>query len=214
MFGDKQWFNDQGGYPTPTEIPEATASRTFCIPGSTAWLAVIMGCLMQLADEANWQVFDGGISAEDAAEAAQIIIDSGYDGTCAASTNTPTPYWDDATDVDDESDPATQVWYGYVDDAEAAREELTFFEDAAIWTFTGFLAVTGTPAAAILFNTIAPSFVLAMRGDDFGEVIRVLIDGQEQARVDTTGLAGEVIRVPIAPDPDVSPHEVLLIKVE
>lgn len=131
----------------------------------------------------------------------------------AGSGNIPTPFWDTATDVDDEAVPAEQVWYGEVDDPELPPDELSFVENVGIWVFTGFLAVSGTPGAAILFNTLAPEFVLAMRGDDFGEVIRVLVDGQDQALVDTTDRAGEIIEVPIVADPDLSTHDVMLIKV-
>lgn len=214
MFGDKQSWNNQSGYPTPTEIPVEVATRSFCIPGSTAWLALVMGCLMQLADEKNWQVFDGGISAEDAAAAAQEIIDSGYDGTCSTGTNeVQTPFWDDATDVDDDADPSSQTWYGEVDDPEAPPDELTFTENLLIWAFDGMLAVSGSPGAAIAFQTIAPQFVLKMRGGSVAEVIRVLIDGYEAGRLDTSGHDGEILTLPVTGDPDLSSHQLYVIKV-
>jgi hypothetical protein len=168
---------------------------------------------MLLADEDNWQQFDGGISAEDAAEAAQAIIDSGYDGTCAASGNVPTPFWDEVTETDDEASPEAQIWYGYVDDPELPAAELTFVESAAIWAFTGFIALSGTPAAAIAFNTVAQDFVIAMRGDDPVEVIRVIVDGVQHAEIDTTGMIDELIEVSIFGDPALSSHDVLLVKV-
>lgn len=213
MFGEKNFAAVTPKYPTPVEVPEEMGCRQFSIPASTAWFALVMGCLMQLAEEENWQQYSGGITASDAAAAAQTIIDSGYDnGTCGTGGNIPTPYWDTATDVDDESDPAEQAWYGYVDDPELPPDELTFVEDIGIWVMTGFLAVSGTPAAAILFNTVAEDFVLAMRGNDVGEVIRVIVDAKQHALVDTTGKDGEIIEVPIFTDPDVSPHTILLVK--
>jgi len=212
MFGDKLYNNV--GFPTPETIPIEVATRAFCIPGSAAWLALVMGCLMLLADEENWQVLDGGMSAEDAAEAAQAIINSGYDGTCAVeSGDVPTPFWDEITDTDDEATPETQAWYGYVDDPELPPAEMTFVESAAIWAFTGFLALSGTPAAAIAFNTVAQDFVIAMRGDDPAEVIRVIIDGVQHAEIDTTDMVDELIEVSIFGDPALSSHDVLLVKV-
>jgi len=210
MFGDKLY--DNIGYPTPDEIPEEIATRSLCVPASAAWLGVVMGCLMQLADEANWQQFDGGISAEDAAAAAQDIIDNAYDETCnVGSGDIPTPFWDDATDVDDEAPPETQIWYGEVDDPELPPDELTFIENAGIWAFTGFLALSGTPAAAILFHTIAPDFVLAMRGDDFAAVIDIIVDGELQAQIDTTGQAGDLIEQLVFPAASETGHDILLV---
>jgi hypothetical protein len=210
MFGDKLYNNV--GFPTPDTIPIEVATRAFCIPGSAAWLALVMGCLMLLADEENWQVFDGGISAEDAAEAAQAIIDSGYDGTCAVETgDVPTPFWDEITDTDDEATPEAQTWYGYVDDPDLPADELTFIEDVAIWAFTGFLALSGTPAAAILFHTVAEDFVLAMRGDDPVEIIRIVIDAVDYVQIDTTGLEGELIEQVVFPEASETGHDVLII---
>jgi hypothetical protein len=212
VFGDKLYKNV--GFPTPETTPIEVATRAFCIPGSSAWLAVVMGALMLLADEENWQQLNGGIAVEDAAEAAQLIIDSGYEGTCAAaSVDVPTPYWDEVTETDDEATPETQTWYGYVDDPELPPAELTFVESAAIWAFTGFLALSGTPAAAIAFNTVAQDFVIAMRGDDPAEVIRVIVDGVQHAEIDTTGMVDELIEVPVFGDPALGTHDVLLVKV-
>jgi len=209
MFGDKLY--DDVGFPTPAAIPETTGCRQFTIPSSSDWFAVVMGCLMLLTEEENWQQFDGGITPAEAAERAQTMLDEAYEDTCGSGL-IPTPFWDDVTDVEDEAEPATQIWYGEVDDPDLPADELTFIENAAIWAFTGFLAVSGTPAAAILFNTSAPSFVLAMRGDDPAEVIRVIIDSYEQATIDTTGQIGDLIEVPVIGDPELSTHDILLVK--
>lgn len=212
MFGDKQSYNDQGGYPTPESIPETVGTRAFCIPDSTAWYAVVMGCLMQLAEESSWQQFDGGIGPEEAAAAAQDIIDSGYEGTCSTgSSMIPTPFWDDVTETDDQDPVETQPWYGSVLDPDLPADELTFVENAGIWAFTGFLALSGTPAAAILFHTIAPDFVLAMRGDDFAEVIRIIIDAQDYAEIQTTGDPDELVELQVAAGESETGHDILLV---
>lgn len=213
MFGDKLYEFYKSAYPTPADVPEEVATRAFCIPSSAAWLGVFMGCLMQLTEEENWQQQPGGISAEDAAAAAQDILDSGYDGTCHAGgpSAIPTPFWDDATETDDEYSIIEQPWYGEVDDPELPADELTFIENAGIWAFTGLLALSGTPAAAILFNTSAPSFVLAMRGDDFAQVIRVIVDAHDQATVETTGDPDELLQIPLVGDPTLETHDILVI---
>lgn len=178
MFGDKQSYNDQGGYPTPTDVPSELATRAFCIPGSTEWLALVMGCLMQLADEKNWQVFDGGITAADAADAAQAIIDSGYDGTCVVSSDTQTPFWDEDSgdDVDDTLPIAEQPWY----------------ENLADWVVTAFLAQSFTPTAAVEFVTTIRQIRVWFRTRNYGAIASVLWDDEEIAQVDTYSAADGV----------------------
>ena len=70
-------------------------------------------------------------------------------------------------------------------------------------------------APAILFHTIAPSFVLAIRRGDLGEVIRILVDGQDAAQVNTASASvGDVVRVPIVADPTVTTgHDIMIIQV-
>ena len=195
-------------HPVPPPVPDAEPEVVACIPN--AWMPYVLGALQQLIEPTTWQGTDEEI--QDAQADAATLIASIANPTCAVAGDIQTPFWDSATDVDDDATPELQTWYGEVTDPDAAAGELTFFENLAVWSFTGLLAVGATPAAAILFNTIAPRFVLAMRGDDFGEVIRIVADGQDQAHVDTTGRAGEIIRVPIVLDPDVSPHELMILK--
>jgi len=217
MFGDKLY--DAVGFPTPVDIPLEVGTRAFCIPSSSAWFALVMGCLMLLADEENWQQNSGGITAAEAAEAAQEIIDSGYDGTCdtGGGGNIPTPFWDTATDVDDEFAPEDQIWYGEVDDPDLPPGELTFTENAAIWAFTGFVAFATLEvgaATAIFFHTLAKRWVMAFKRGSIGEVIRVLVDGVEYGRVDTSSASeGEIVEVRVMPPDDDEPHDIMLIQV-
>jgi len=128
-------------------------------------------------------------------------------------TGVPTPFWDDATDLDDQETPEMQTWYGEVTDPGAAPDELTFVENAAIWIFTGFIAYSGDIGAAIVFHTVAPSFVLAWRAGDIGEIFRIVVDAADYGTVDTTGLSGDVVQRSIYADPDLSEHDIMLIKV-
>jgi len=199
------------GFPTPDSIPETSGCRSFLLPDNADWYGLLMGALQPLMDDERYYEWGSVTPAETAALFAECI-ESSYDSPCGTGGLIPTPFWDEASDVDDESEPATQLWYGYVDDPDLPPDELTFIESAGIWAFTGFLALSGTPAAAILFVTVAEDFVLAMRGNDVGEVIRVIVDSKQHALIDTTGHAGEVLEVPIFTDPAASPHTIMLVK--
>jgi hypothetical protein len=173
-----------------------------------AWQQALEGALRQLQNPATWQGSDADkIAALNQADLfAWLLTDP-----VAGVGKIPTPFWDDVTDTDDGYPTETQPWYGYVDDPDLPANELTFVENAAIWAFTGLLAVSGTLAAAILFNTTAPSFVLAMRGGDFAEIIRILVDGEDAVTVETSGDPDELIQVPLAADPAFSTHDILII---
>jgi len=177
-----------------------------------------MGALEELCSENNWELY-GDVTPENAAIAYRDIIDAALPGTlneCLA-LSAPTPYWDEDQDVDDDMPADDQIWYGYVEDPEAPAEELTLIEQFAIWGITGFLAYATWEvgfAPAILFNTIAPKFVLAFKRGDVGEVIRIIIDANEAATVDTSSAAvGDVVRVQIAGDPSLATHDVMIVQV-
>jgi len=213
LFGSKEFPNT--GFPTPDSLPEETACRTLTIPGSSAWLAIVMGCLYLLTDEANWQEFDGGITRTEAAARSAEMLDQAYEDiaeTCPGGY--PTPFWDEAQDLDDEEPADMQPWYGEVVDYTAPPYELEFVEAAGIWVITGFVAYAGGLGAAVFFNTVAPRFVLAWKRQDLGELIRVVIDSADYGTVDTSTVAvGEIIELPVLPDPELETHDILLIKV-
>jgi len=172
-----------------------------------------MGAVAVLAEAWRWYPW-GSLTADEAADAWNDIINEAYENsftdTCPVVQKTPTPYWDTDDDVDDEFDPDLQPWYGYVEDL--GNPTTTFVEDAAIWATTGLLAVSATPAAAILFHTIAPAFVVAVRRGEYAEIIRLYLDGEEAAEVDTSTVAeGELIRVTLAGDPEIETHALMLV---
>lgn len=196
-------------FPQSVPIPVLGVEPELAVCFDTAWLPYVLGALQQLLQPTTWQGDDDDILAIQAEVA--TLIAAVANPTCATTGEIPTPFWDDVTDTEDEYPTETQPWYGYVTDADLPPDELTFIESAGIWAFTGLLALTGTPAAAILFHTTAPSFVLAMRGDSFAEVIRVVVDAQDAVEVETSGDPDELIQLPIFPDPDLSAHDVLII---
>ena len=208
-------FPGEKGFPTPNGTPPDPTCRIFRVPNSDDWLGLLMGAITPLTVEENYYPW-GSVTPADAAEAwtqieAQAYADA-VDPLCPTETVS-TPFWDTASDVDDEEDRTTQTWYGEVTDRNGPPGSLTFFENVAIWTFTGLLAVSGTPAAAILFSTVAPKFVIAQRAGSVGEVIRIVVDAQDQALIDTTGLSGTIIETPIDVSANSSPHDIMIIKV-
>lgn len=203
---------------TPPAMPDEVIVRELEIPSSQEWLGVFNFLLLQATYSWAWeQLYDTDLTPEEsAAKCYEIYVK--YLSSHALPTSAPTPYWDEDTEVDDEQPADTQPWYGTVSDPEAPAAELDFVENLAVWLMTGFLAV-GTweigAAPAILFHTIAPKFILAQKRGDFGEVIRILVDGQDAARVDTSAASpGQVTEIPIIADPSIEGgHDIMIIQV-
>lgn len=86
MFGDKE-FGDHIGYPTPTDVPTNTTDLLVRIPASAAWWSVFFGLVSTLMEEGSWQQFDGGITPEEAAEAARNIYIAAYEEAINPVTN-------------------------------------------------------------------------------------------------------------------------------
>ena len=186
-------------YLTPASIPDGAICRPVFIPDSPDWQAAISGALAELTSPYAWEN-SGGITPEQAAERAALILTQFYEQACGATEETiPTPYWDDATDLDDEEALDVQAWYGAVTDFFAPIDELNFVQNAAVWAITGFVAYAAGIGAAVTFRTVARNFIIAIQREDAGEAIRVVVNGLEETRVDTTPYApGEVIEFPIA----------------
>lgn len=201
-------------FPTPESTPETSACRTFRVPADDAWLGALMGAVAVLAEEWRWYPY-GDMTPADAAAAWNNIINLAYEDalTFGCPVNTvDTPYWDDATDVDDELAVDEQPWYGEVVDPTVSPTELTFIERAGIWTFTGLLAIA-TPelgfAPAIAFNTIAPKFVIAIRTGDVGRIIRLFVDGAKTSEITDDG-SGDIVAIPVLADPALGSHQIYI----
>jgi hypothetical protein len=189
------------GFPTPDEIPEEVGYLVFYFPNNNDWVGVLLGAVMELTYEWNWYEW-GVLTPAEAAEAFKTIVnDAPYN---LLEQQTPTPYWDDTGDVDDQDLPENQIWYGHWDG-------LTFVEDIAIWGIAGFLAYSGNIGAAVQFITIAPKFTLAWKKDGLGGAIRVFIDGVDNGLFDTAGDPDEVLEVDFVGDPDLETHTILQI---
>lgn len=205
----KEWPARDSRFPTPDDIPDETGCRQFSLPDDSVWPALLMGAVLPLANPQNWYPY-GSLTADEAADAWQSIIDAAYASTCGeTTTDIETPWWDSGTNVDDSFPPDEQPWYGAVANYTDPADELTFVENVAIWTFTGFLAVSGDIGAAIAFHTIAPRFVLAFKKSDVGEIIRIVIDSADYANVDTSTF-DDVVEIFV--DAGTGEHDILLVR--
>lgn len=201
------------GYPTPVSIPDDTTCLTLQIPASDAWWAVTVGLLYSLILEWNWQQFEGGLDRDTVSARWQVMLEDALE---AASTSNAcgvvtvgTPYWDDASDLDDEATIADEIWYGEVDDPSVVPTTETFRETLEDWTFAGLLAIAGAPGAALSFLTIAPKFRLAFKQGDIGKIIRVFVDAEKIAQVEQDG-SGDVLEIPVVANPENETHQIYI----
>lgn len=183
-------------------------------PDDKLWSANFLKALLMLSQSWRWeQVNETDLTPDEAAEQWRSVIWAWLDTPPSCPDTSPTPYWDDGTDVDDQSPWETQPWYGQVSDPDAPADELTLEENAAIWIISGFVLVAGGIGAAIAYHTIAPRFVLAWRRGDIGELWRVVIDAADYTVVDTSAYAeGDVIEIPVLPDQEIEEHDIMIIK--
>jgi len=197
---------------TPPDLPLDVTVRKLEIPSSKEWLGIFNSALLALVQ--TWvyeQVYETDLSPEETAEKCREIFDKYLTSTDAPAT-VPTPYWDEDVDVDDEEPIETQTWYGEVSSFLAPIDDLDFAQNAAIWGITGFVAYAAGIAPAIAFRTVARNFVLAVQREDVGEAIRVVVNGVQETRIDTTPYAvGEVIEVPIAVETAADFYDVTII---
>lgn len=198
----------------PPEVDPDDAGTLIYVKYSWEWREVLMAAIDQLLNPATWEGdHDDVITALNRATNLKDLIQT----PVSVEEGVPTPFWDEDTEVDDELPADAQPWYGYVTDPTVPQDELTFFENALIWGFTGFIAAATFEvgfAPAILFNTTAKKLVLANRRGDVGAIIRIWIDGSMAAEVDTSGYTeGDVIRTTVIGDPDLSTHDLAIVQV-
>lgn len=200
----------ESGYLTPDNASESAIWRSFHIPNDTAWLGLFMGVLASALPEEAWRKY-GELTPEECAEIWQTIF---FSWESAPGETVDTPFWDDAEDVDDELPADDQPWYGQVADAAVAPTELTFIENAFVWSFTGLIVASlgGIPgvAPALAFRTIASRFILSFRnGGTAGDVIRFFVDGVKVFEGVSTG-DESITDVTVIADPDMDDHQIYI----
>lgn len=210
----------QNVYPDPDNYPESTFPQPVPAPDvdpdagvlitvqyAWEWQQVLLACIDQLRNPATWQgTHDEIITALNRATNLKDMLQLDIGETVD------TPYWDDDTDVDDEMDKDDQTWYGEVLHPDLPPNELNPFERTFVTVFTGLLAVATAEvgfAPAILFNTIAPKMILAVRNADFGRIIRIFLDGDKVYEGTDTG-DGTITSVPVFGDESLDTHQVFI----
>lgn len=177
----------------PDEGEQHTATFSF------EWLPYVLGALSQLEMSNAWK----GTPEEQelAVDRASLLKDIIYAGSTGGGI--PTPYWDEAQDLDDEESVGDQQWYGIFDG--------TFQETVENFVIAGFIAYSGQVGAAVTFLTLAPRFRLAWKTGDLGGIIRVIIDGADTGTVDTFSATEGVLEKDYVGDPTEAEHTILMV---
>lgn len=217
------WWHPDLYYPGDNNVPESSFPNPVPAPGvdpdagtqltvayASEWTPVLLAAADQLINPATFQgTIDERLLAQNRAITLKYLLQH------PVSEEVPTPYWDDESDIEINETSDSQTWYGTVSDPEAAPAELDFVENALVWAFTGLIAA-GTwevgAAPAILFHTIAPKFLIAAKRGDIGAQIRILLDGEEQVRIDGGSDPDEIVTVACAGNPDLETHELYVIQ--
>lgn len=203
--------------PAPDEDPDDPDLETLIVEYNPAWTPVLMAAVDQLLQYSTWQGdHDAKILAVNRANNLKWALQNPAD---VGDQTVPTPYWDNETDVDDEQPADEQDWYGYVEDALAPADEMTFVQSAVIWILTGFVALVLSPtlpvgaAAAVTFRTLATRFTLAFNRGDVGEQFRVIIDAADYETVDTSEMSvGDIVELDINGLPDAEYHDIMIVR--
>lgn len=143
----------------PESAPTGYVSRRINIPADLTFVAAVNEVLSRPTFPSAWDTRSDGLTAEQAAE----VYTEGW----ASYLTLDPPFFDSEDTVAIEQD------------------DYPFYEKASDWIVTAFLALTLTPAAAILYRTTIPQARIAFRKGQFGAFIKVLVDGAEQLTVDT-----------------------------
>jgi len=153
---------------TPSAPPENRFySRRLLIPATAEFLGLVNGALLELCHEFNWEEH-GDWTPEETAEYFLNMFQA-----YLHNENEP-PDWEAPDDLDGQPE---QLWY----------------EDLADWIIQGFLAITFTPAAAIVYTATVPKLRIAIRTGNLGALFKVLINGVEVWTGDSYGPITDLI---------------------
>lgn len=162
------------------------AQPTVCLRVNAEWLGVLMSLTERAEFVRSWvEGTDIERARQNAYKLTSMILRAKY---CAE--NAP-PYHEGGETVDDTAPPENGVWY----------------ESLADWVIEGFLAVTFTPAAAVVYRTTIPKARILLRTGTLGAAFRILVDGLETLTGSTQGAAGEQSHLITLPN-DGLPHDI------
>lgn len=189
---------------------------TILVEYAPEWSEVLAAACDQLLQYSSWAgTNDEKMLAVNRANLLKVLLQTPVE----IEETVPAPYWDSEEDVDDSLPVDEQDWYGYVENATAPPDEITFVQSAVIWILTGFVALVLSPtlpvgaAAAITFRTLAVRFTLAFNRGDIVEQFRVIIDAEDYGTVDTSGMAvGDIVEMNVDGLPEAAFHDIVIIR--
>jgi hypothetical protein len=167
------------GWKAPADYEELPMTcRQITIPNDPLFIAAFYGAVTELTRWWNW---DTGGDEEEAKRIATYwrnLLYIGIDEECGGSPDDDAPFWDD------------------IESAAGAGEGSQWgYEDIADWAISAFLAVAGSPGAALFYKTAAPKIRLAFQSHDLGAVADVFIDGIFAFAVNTVSSVAGVTEV-------------------
>jgi len=200
----------------PVVDPDDPDLEMIAVEYNPEWTEVLMAAVDQLRQYSSWQgTHDEKIQAMGRATNLKWLLQEPID----ISSEIPAPYWDSETDVDDSLPADEQDWYGYVENATAPADEMTFVQSAVIWILTGFVALVLSPtlpvgaAAAVTFRTLATRFTLAFNRGDVREQFRVIVDANDYETVDTDGLdVGDIVEINVDGLTEADFHDIIIVR--
>lgn len=156
------------GFLTPDSPPDNQwYVRRIVLPADKTWTAVFDGLLLDLTRPWSWTKH-GDLTPDETAE----WFNTRYDDFIKNFSEA--PEYDTPENVDGEP---IQPWYEQLSD----------------WIIAGFLAITFTPQAALVYETTVPRIRVALRTGNLGALFKVLINGVEVWTGDSYGPLVDII---------------------
>ena len=182
------------GYPLPDlEAITDDVCISLHVPDNPEVLRAFWGALLELTYPWNWAVEDTDETRPAAKATAQYMAD-----WLATQRYANVPYVCPNDEDPDEDD--APYWDDVVSAAGAGEGERWGYENILDWGVTAFLAVAGSPAAALFYKTTVSRARIAFKSLDAGAIVNILIDGILAAAVptvSTTAGVSEIIEVDI-----------------
>lgn len=158
----------RGRWLTPnTPVEHQTLTRRIDIPSDPDWIALFTGALLELTKPWNFEQYGELTPEETAAYCTTLFEQFNID-------QDDPPYAQDADELDGQP---TQPWY----------------DTLADWIITGFLAVTFTPQAGIVYATTIPKMRVALRTGNIGAAFKVLLNNLEIWTGDSYGPIPDIL---------------------
>lgn len=150
------------------------------IPNEPAYIRAFWGALTELG---NWYVWGAERARDDGEKAEREIVASIWREAIYQSRLDNIPYaCPNDEDVDDDDAPFWEPATGALAGENAGQWG---YDAIADWAITAFLAVAGSPLAALWYKTSVPVARVAFQTRDAGALVNIFVDGILALTVDT-----------------------------